>query len=210
MSTTKDLQKFIEKLRTERENEAKAEIEKRLEKFFQEFFIEAHKPWRAVIGNKRCKPVPIHYHISFYKDSCIDENWMWPDMPESFIREQIEKLGFVLTESPMCISVPAYNDGTVTFAQEWVKKINHSYMVYCQNEKKMAAKLYPEYIDELINTPNEKIKICDGYVLFEEFKFSKVISRKCAHFLQRIIAEDGFIFEVKKDGKYVGTGVRLK
>ena len=72
MSTTKDLQKFIEKLRTERENEAKAEIEKRLEKFFQEFFIEAHKPWRAVIGNKRCKPVPIHYHISFYKDSCID------------------------------------------------------------------------------------------------------------------------------------------
>ena len=57
MSTIKDLQDFIGKLRIERENEAKQRIEKLLEKFLQHYFIEDHRPWRAVIGNKRCKPV---------------------------------------------------------------------------------------------------------------------------------------------------------
>lgn len=167
MSNIKDLQDFIEKLRIERENEAKQQFEKLLENFFQQSFIDGHRPWRAMIGNKRCKPVPIHHHIVFYKESSIDKDSMWPDMPESFIREYIEKLGFVLTNDAICISVRAYKKGEpMSFVQKWVRTINQSYSEYCQNEKKLAEKLYSDFIDELINTPTEKIKICDGYVFF--------------------------------------------
>lgn len=211
MSTREELQEFIKKLRIERENEAKQQIEKLLENFFQQSFIEGHRPWRAVIGNKRCKPVPIHHHIGFYKESSIDKDSMWPDMPESFIREYLETLGFVLTESPMCISVPAYKKGeAMSFAQKWVRKINHSYSVYCLNEKKLAEKMYSDFIQELIETPVEKIKIRDGYVLFENFKFSKEVSRKCANYLNRLLMNECRIYAKVEDGKYLGTIVKFK
>lgn len=211
MATTKELYEFIEKLRIEREKEAKQQIEKLLENFFQKCSIEGHRPWRAVIGNKRCKPVPIHHHISFYNESYHDTDSMWPDMPESFIREYIEELGFVLTKHQICVSVPAYKKGEpMSFAQKWVRTINQSYSKYCLSEKKLAVKMYSDYIDELINTPTEKIKIRDGYVLFEEFKFSKKVSKKCVHFFSRIIEKDGGIFCVMEDEKYIGIGVKLK
>lgn len=211
MATTKELYEFIEKLRIEREKEAKQQIEKLLENFFQKCFIEGHRPWRAVIGNKRCKPVPIHYHIEFYRESSVDKDWMWPDMPESFIREYLEELGFVLTKKNICVSVDAYTKGeTMSFAQEWVRRINHSYSVYCLNEKKLAEKMYSDFIQELIETPVEKIKICDGYVLFEKFKFSKEVSRKCAHHLNRLLMNDGRIYAKVEDGKYLGTMVKFK
>lgn len=210
MSTANDLQKFIEKLRIERENEAKQQIEKLLENFFQQSFIEGHRPWRAVIGNKRCKPVPIHHHIEFYRESSVDKDWMWPDMPESFIREYLENLGFILTKGEICVSVPAYKKGeTMSFAQEWIRRINHSYSVYCSNEKKLAEKLYSDFIQELIETPVEKIKIRDGYVLFTGFKFSKEISCKCCHNIKRIMKEDGYIFEVYDGEEYIGVGVKF-
>lgn len=210
MATTKELYEFIEKLRIEREKEAKQQIEKLLENFFQKCFIEGHRPWRAVIGNKRCKPVPIHYHIEFYRESSVDKDWMWPDMPESFIREYLEELGFVLTKKNICVSVPAYKKGeTMSFAQRWVKKINHSYSVYCLNEKKLAEKMYSNFIQELIETPVEKIKIRDGYVLFEKFKFSKEISRKCYHNIKRTMKEDGYIFLVYDGEEYIGVGVKF-
>lgn len=211
MSTIKDLQDFIKKLRIERENEAKQQIDKLLENFFQQSFIEGHRPWHAVIGNKRCKPVPIHYHIEFYRESSVDKDWMWPDMPESFIREYLETLGFVLTKGKICVSVPAYKKGEpLSFAQKWVRKINHSYSVYCLNEKKLAKKMYSDFIQELIETPVEKIKIRDGYVLFEKFKFSKEISRKCYHNMKRTMKEDGYIFEVYDEKKnYIGVGVEF-
>lgn len=210
MSTIKDLQDFIEKLRIERENVAKLQIEALLENFFQQSFIEGHRPWRAVIGNKRCKPVPIHHHIGFYKESSIDKDSMWPDMPESFIREYLETLGFVLTKGEICVSVPAYKKGEpLSFAQKWVRKINHSYSEYCVNEEKRAVEMYSDFIQELIETPVEKIKIRDGYVLFEKFKFSKELSRKCYHNMKRTMKEDGYIFEVYDDKKYIGVGVKF-
>ncbi len=205
MSTIKDLQDFIENLRIERENEAKQQIEKLLEKFLQHYFIEDHRPWRAVIGNKRCKPVPIHYHIEYYRESSVDKDWMWPDMPESFIREYLETLGFVLTKGEICVSVPAYKKGEpLSFAQKWVRKINHSYSEYCVNEERRAVEIYSDFIDELINTPTENIKLRNGYVLFTGFKFSKELSRRPYHYLKKRMKEDG-IFEVQDTEHGIGV-----
>lgn len=205
MSTIKDLQDFIEKLRIERENEAKLQIEALLENFFQQSFIEGHRPWRAVIGNKRCKPVPIHHHIGFYKESSIDKDSMWPDMPESFIREYLETLGFVLTKGEICVSVPAYKKGEpLSFAQKWVRRINQSYSEYCVNEERRAVEMYSDFIDELINTPTENIKLRNGYVLFTGFKFSKELSRKSYHYLKKRMKEDG-IFEVQDTEHGIGV-----
>ena len=47
----------------------------------------------------------------------------------------------------------------LTFAQEWLKKINHNYYMYCSSEIKRAKELYPQYIERLIETPKEKIEI---------------------------------------------------
>lgn len=205
MATTKELYEFIEKLRIEREKEAKQQIEKLLENFFQKCFIEGHRPWRAVIGNKRCKPVPIHYHIGFYKESSIDKDSMWPDMPESFIREYLETLGFVLTNGEICVSVPAYKKGeAMSFAQKWVRTINQSYSEYCVNEERRAVEMYSDFIDELINTPTENIKLRNGYVLFTGFKFSKELSRKPYHYLKKRMKEDG-IFEVQDTEHGIGV-----
>ena len=131
-------------------------------------------------------------------------------MPESFIREYLENLGFVLTKGEICVSVPAYKKGeSLSFAQKWVRKINHSYSEFCLNEKKLAEKMYSDFIQELIETPVEKIKIRDGYVLFEKFKFSKELSWKCYNNMKRTMKEDGYIFKVYDDKEYIGVGVEF-
>lgn len=199
MSTINELHEFIEQLRSQRKveneakkSEAKLQIEVALNEYLQKAFIEGHRPWRAVIGNKRCRPVPIHHGIKFYGEYFHCEVPRWPNMSEEFIREYLEELGFVLTESWICASVPAYKKGDqLSFAQKWVKKINQSYSIYCTQEKKKAIGMYSEFISELTLTPPEKIKFYDGYTLFEDFEFSKRISSKCAHFMKQMLKKDG-------------------
>ena len=81
MSNAKELRERCNQLREERREELKSV----LNRYAQEYF--STKPCRAVIGNKKCKPIPIHKSIfdferkSIYHEGCL----VWPN----FSKDQI-------------------------------------------------------------------------------------------------------------------------
>ena len=196
MTTAKQLREHCDQLRIQREEDLKSI----LSDYFESSFIEAHRPWKAVIGNKRCKPIPIHRDFLGYK-------FKWPNLSEDLLRKCLESLGFVITEHRISLTVPACEKGkNLTFAQEWVKKINSSYSQYCVNEKKTANELYLKLISDLRSVPSESVKTCEGYTLFEEFKFEPEISAKCATYIRALMCRDG-LEEYYEDSKYKGIRI---
>ena len=207
MTTTKQLREYCEKLYVSR----KEELQVVLNSYFMSTFINAHKPWTAVIGNKKCKPVPIH--LDFHSPEQIPKNsessyfkwkFRWPNMSEELIRKELSNLGFVITENYISISVPPCEKGkNLTFAQEWVKKINYA------NEKKKANKLYEEFISCLLSTPEENVRTFDEYTLFCGFRSDKEVSCLCAKHIMKLMALDG-IEEYYKNSVYIGVKVLRK
>lgn len=203
MTTAKELREHCDKLRSKREEDLKSI----LNDYFESSFIEAHRPWRAVIGNKRCKPIPIHRDFYSSDATSFCREFKWPNLSEDLLRKELEELGFVITEHRISLTVPACEKGKkLTFAQEWVKKINSSYSQYCLNEKKKANELYSEFISKLHSTSAESVKTYEGYTLFEGFKFETEISAKCATYIRALMSHDG-IEEYYEDGKYKGVRV---
>ena len=237
MTTAKELRQYCEQLRNEREEELKCV----LNDYFESTFIVCHRPFRAVIGNKKCKPIPIHRNFLAFSEETVLPSIMavikekrcrpisisimhrdflalsgetvlnckiqWPNFSEELRRKELEKLGFIITGNRISISVPPYEKGAkLSFAQEWVKKINTSYSDYCANEKKIANEVYSEFVSELLSTPTKSIKTYDGYTLFCDFKFDCKISSKCTTFIRRLMIRDG-IEECYEDGKYKGIKV---
>ena len=203
MITAKELREHCDKLRIKREEDLKSI----LNDYFEHSFIEAHRPWRAVIGNKRCKPIPVHR--GFYSSDATSYmcKFKWPNLSEDLLRKELENLGFVITEHKISLTVPACEKGKqLTFAQEWVKKINSSYSQYCANEKKKANELYSEFISKLHSTSAESVKTHEEYTLFEGFKFETEISAKCATFIRALMSHDG-IEEYYEDEKYKGIRI---
>ena len=204
MTTAKELRQHCEQLRKEREEELKSV----LSDYFESTFIAGHKPFRAVIGNKKCRPIPIHrWFLAFSGERLLNYKIQWPNFSDDMLRKELENLGFVITKDRISISVPPCEKGAkLSFAQEWVKKINASYSDYCANEKKIANEVYSEAVSALLSTPTENIKTCDGYTLFCGVKFEREVSSKCATFVKRLMARDG-IEEHYEDGKYKGIKV---
>ncbi len=203
MVTVKELRERCEELRSNRREELKSV----LGDYFMSEFISTHKPWRAVIGNRRCRPIPIHR--SFYFSEQENQSWkfLWPEFSKEALRDELQNLGFVVSKYSLAISVPACEKGKkLTFAQKWVRKINHSYSQYCENEKKQAQKLYSEMITKLYETPNEKVKTCGDYTLFYQFKYECEVSPKCVTYIKKMMADDG-IEEYYEDGLCVGIRV---
>lgn len=202
MTAVEELRELCENLRIKR----KEELKSILNEYFEATFILPHKPWRAVVGNKKCRPIPIYRDFGFpeYGDFFKIQ---WPNYSEETLRNVLTDLGFVVTENKICISVPAYEKGKkLTFAQEWVKKINTSYSEYCEKEKHLAKEFYQEFVSKLISTPVEKIKTCDGYTLFMDFKIEPKSSSKCASFVRKLMLRDG-IEELFENGSYKGIKV---
>lgn len=207
MNTVKELREYCEILRFNREEELK----NILNDYFNIVFIKSHKPWRAVIGNKRCMPIPIHCDFCSINDKSTysrkrDWGWKfnWPNMSEELIRKQLVSLGFVVTENQICISVPYYENGkNLTFAQEWVKKINYSYSQYCADEKKKAMEIYKELLAKLMLLPSENILTFEKYTLFSEIKLERSVSNECNKHLKKFMANDG-IEEYYEEGVYKG------
>lgn len=201
MTTVKELRQHCERLTSKREEELKSA----LSEYFHSTFIAGHRPFRAVIGNKKCKPIPIHRaFVAFSGETFLSYKIKWPNFSEELLRKELENLGFIITKNRISISVPPYEKGAkLSFAQEWVKKINASYSEYCANEKKVANEMYSEFISALYSVPVESIKTYDEYTLFCDFKFDRKISSKCATFIKRLMARDG-IEEYYEDGKYRG------
>lgn len=205
MTTAKELHNFCNEVRNQRREEVKVVLTNWLERFITE-----HKRWRAVVGNRRCRPIPIHRN--FTKDPLFsDYRLLWPDLPDKEIQEVIESLGFVVTGENchfFCLSVPPCEKGKpLTFAQGWVRKINHNYSVYVAHERKKAEFFYHVILSELCDTSATNVKMCDGYTLFEGYKFKTEISSKCAHYIRTLWAKDGIEQYYDEHGSYKGLRV---
>ena len=204
MDTAKGLREHCDKLRAEREEALKSV----LIDYFEKTFLKNHRPWRAVIGNKKCKPIPIHRTFCFYdQDSFGCFKFKWPNLSESMIRKGLVDLGFVVTEHQISISVSPHTKGEpLSFAQEWVKKINHSYSEYCHDQKQIAKDLYVELISKLSSAPSEIIKTYDTFTLFCDFKLDTSMSSQCATYMRRLMSRDG-IEEFYENGVYKGIKI---
>ena len=203
MATANELREHCTNLYVEREKSLRSV----LSEYFESAFIARHRPFRAVIGNRKCKPIPIYRDFAFPIKDAFEFKVVWPNFSEETLRKELSKLGFVITPNRISISVPPPKKGDkMTFAQEWVMKINHSYSVYCSNEKKLAEELYPNVIKKLYSTPAENIITYDGYTLFRNFKYEHSISLKCATFLRKLMLRDG-IKEYIEKGEYKGIMV---
>lgn len=183
-------------------------------------FIKDNRPWRAVIGNKKCKFIPMYRYFSYERIRNLrDEKKFYsryfPDLPNEEIKEIIEGLGFVVfesryynTEGHFCIAVPAYEKGKpLTFAQEYVRKINHNYSLYIAGERKRAREIFDEIITELSSMPIEKVTRGNGFTLIEEYKYETKINPECARFCRNLLKKAG-IEEYYEDGEYKGMAVK--
>ena len=197
MTTAEDLRKLCERLRKNRKEELKLV----LDSYFKSMFIEKHRPFRAVIGNKRCKPIPI------YQD--FKASFEWPNSSKVLLRKELENLGFVLTKDVISITVPTCEKGAkLSFAQLKVKEINAAYSEFCVKEMKHAKKIYSEYITSLKYLPDEKIKTYDGYSVFDDrnISSSEVVEPKCRTYFERLLVKDG-LERYRENGCCIGLKV---
>lgn len=207
MITVNDLRERCKKIHSNR----RKKVECVLESWLKESFIFKNRPWRAVIGNKRCKPIPIHRDILSYRDNT--HFLCWPDLPEHEIREILEILGFVIIGAKLSLAVPPLEKGKpLTFAQEWVKRINYNYSLYIRNERMLAEKSYNDIISLLYNAPDKSIRICDGYVLFEGVNISNITgSAHFSRFLTNLLSRNDLEISRRISGEsFIVDGIIVK
>ncbi len=194
-----------------------------------ELFISTGHAWRAVTGNKKCKPLPIHKYFSSsdrlsttyeeYKksyDFVYGNRFCWPDIPEKEIFEIIEGLGFIIctfnhlscTLANMCLVVPdSKKSQPLTFAQKWVRKINHAYSEYIVSEKNLAKNYYEAMVSQLCECPSGSIQICDEYALFKNYVFDSIgMSLRCVRYIRAMMHKDG-LKELYENREYKGICV---
>lgn len=224
MANVEELRKKCNELHRSRREEVKLMLTDWLD-----LFISNGRVWRAVAGNKRCRPIPIHKYFSSSDrlDTTYEEykedydfrtfhKFLWPNIPEEEILEIIENLGFVscsidsnCTLSNMCLVVPAYEKGRpLTFAQKWVRKINHAYSQYVEIERNIAKRNYEDFVSQLYAVPSGSIEICDGYALFKDFAYEsdKKMSSKCIRYVRAMMHKDG-IENYSVNDEYKGVRV---
>lgn len=228
MTTVEDLRNKCKELRKQLLDEEQVHELRRKEVVtilndWLELFISHRHVWLAIAGNKRCVPIPIHRYFSKgkrlkttyaeYKEmnSCwYDYCFLWPDLPEKEILEIVHGLGFIIHGTLDCLtlSVPPYEKGQpLTFAQKWIRKINHHYSVHIAAERKKAKYCYQSVVAQLYDTPVEEIEVCKEYVLFKDFHFiTATMSVRCAEYIRALMHKDG-MKELREDGEYKGICV---
>lgn len=209
MTTIMELWKSCDALRCEHQEE----LINVLNKFMEDSFLYPHRPWRAVVGNKKCKPIPVYRYIQYPDENVYNTpSIVWPRFSKGRLRRELEDLGFIVTGERICLSVPPVEYGeTLTFAQQYVKEINYSYSIYCDKQKKIAKRSYQELLS-LLQSEAEKgnAYTFDDYTFFPKLEMPKAkkVSPKCYTFIRRLMAIDG-IEEVFEDKKYMGIKVFL-
>lgn len=207
MTAIEQLRKSCDELRCEHQ----AELINALVNFKELSFIYPHRPWRAVVGNKKCKPIPIHRYIRYPENVSITSAAdVWPHVSKGFLRRELENLGFIVTGEYMCLSVPPVEYGKpLTFAQQYVKDINHSYSIYCQEQKEFATTSYLKLLSLLQSeVENGNAYTFDDYTFFPDFKVPEdsKVTIKCYKFVRKLMENDG-IEEVFEDRTYKGVKV---
>lgn len=192
-------------------NERKNNVKFVLEKWLENFITINHRPWRAIEGKKKLRPIPINRNFFTPDKKRNKENliinslsrFYWPDLPDEEIMNIIKDLGFnlycrgeTLTLENMSLAVPAPRKGKpLTFAQKWVKKINDSYSEYMADEKHKAKTYYNSILKDLSNYDTDNIRINKGYMVFEKFSYEsdKSMSAKCNSEMHKLLAKSGII-----------------
>lgn len=224
MANVEELRKKCNELHRSRREEVKLILTDWLERFISNGCV-----WRAVNGNKKCKPIPIHKYFSSserlsttyeeYKKSYdfkYRHRFLWPDIPQEEIFEIIEGLGFIICTfnhlsyalANMCLVVPDSKKGQpLTFAQKWVKKINHAYSDFIESERNAAKDYYEVMVSQLCKTPSGSIQICNEYTLFKDYVFDLTsMSLRSARYIRAMMHEDG-LKEHYENGEYKGICV---
>lgn len=202
----KELNQFREhcnKIYNERRNDVKFVLEKWLESFI----TKNHWPWRAIEGKKKLYPIPIHRNFGNEKKRNKEDldvysfRFYWPDLPDEEIMNIIKDLGFniycifePISLGNMCLAIPAPKKGeSLTFAQEWVKKINDNYSKYVAEEKLKAKEHYKNLLHDLSGYDNNNIRTDKEFMIFENYEpeFAKAMSPKCKSELAKLLAKDG-------------------
>lgn len=196
----------------QREKEKKKkEVQAILENWLNKKFGYGKKPWRAVEGmKKRVRPIP------FYEWECSKK---WTEISKESMIEIVKELGFKVYTSlngdGINLSIPELKNGEkLTWAQEKIKRLNHDYSMYADDEKKLAQFIFKEILLELSNYDIDKTEVCDGYTLFRDYEFGETmglktklhISRKCYKFIKRLYRENK-MEEYYVDGNYLGVRV---
>lgn len=196
----------IQDLRKECENQVKAI----LERWLNTKFGYEKKPWRAVEGRKRLRPIPLYLY------ECNKE---WPEnMTPDFIRKSIIKLGFIIYPSlngkGITLVIPEWKEGEkLTWAQEKIRTLNHDYSRYVEDEKRRAQSIFKQLLEELSNYDTTKVIVGDGCIIFKGYKFGAMgieprvtISRECYKFIRRLYKEHN-MEEYFDNEKYIGLRV---
>lgn len=210
MTTVEEIRENCNELELTR----KEELKSMLNNYFKDRFIKWHRPWRATKGNKETSSIKLYRTHLVLNVVSVSEKEVgmcyWPNFSIEKLCKELENLGFVFMDDDDSIAVPAYQKGQeLTFAQEWVKKINYAYSEYCSIEKEVAKELYSKMISGLSCVPIENQITADGYTLFSNFAFETVISKQCRRFLKRLMKNDG-IEEYYDDEVYKGIRVLHK
>ena len=115
MSTVDTLRKHCSSLCAEREKN----LQSTLSEYFESAFIGKHKPFRAIIGNKRCKPIPIYRDFAFSIQESYGFKLVWPNFSEETLRKELSNLGFIITENKISISVPSHSPSLLPSLSSW-------------------------------------------------------------------------------------------
>lgn len=199
--TMEDLREYCNIVKTERKEEIKEDLEAWLNKKFG----YGLKPWRAIIGKKVVKPIPLNLYE-------VDREW--PNVTKEFIKKTIEDLGFIVFESlngtGLVLAVTKCKKGQkLTWAQNKIRQLNHDYSQYVANEKVKAQKYFDKIISDFCNFESSKPLLGDGYILFENYKSGITISPKCKKFINRLLRENK-MEECFENGKYLGIRVSTR
>ncbi len=178
-----------------------------LELFFIEECIERHRPWRAIYESRRCRPIPVYHSISFPKDS-VRHKYVWPSESVSLIDNYLVKLGFIpigASNGRLSLMVPRYRKyGELSFAQEWVRRINRAYSIYCSQEKKKADDIFDTMIDELCEWPIDKIVPYNGTTLFKDYIVDWAVSSECSRYIKRKLRDNGMYEMYSPEEDHIG------
>lgn len=205
----KDVRKKCEDVRQQYEKEVKEIIEDWLYKKFG----YGKKPWRAIEGKKKIvRPIP------FFEFECKKA---WPNISKRLMNKVIEDLGFIIYpsfygyETGIVLTIPEWKKGKkLTWAQEKIKKLNHDYSMYVDDEKRLAQFLFKEILLELSNYDTEKTEVHEDYTLFRNYYFGETmgqksrveISQQCNKFIKRLEKKNNMEAYYEND-KYIGIRV---
>ena len=183
-------------------DERKEELKLVLCKFFEEEFISKHRVWRATPFNKKYTPVPVSKYFSSFPEEKV-KKYSWPNMSEEVVRKLLRELGFFVSESEIFLCVPPIEKAKkLTFAQEYVKKVNHAYSVYCAEQKKKAKEVYSDLLSSLKEHSDKNVIIYDDYTFFKNVKINfKEIEKKGYKMVKKFMKQDG-IEECFENGEY--------